>query len=231
MRCIKFGLVGLARVLVLASVGFDERFIVRHIVSTGLGVGSEDIIYAFIPTGDDERGLRVIEAVKELISRYGLHLTVDSLSLDVGDFWGSAGKVRRTVEDVSKKRSPQAMHILLGGGMRVLGFIIFTGALAARYKPQESTTYIYREDLRGHITFPLEIFKIERPPQHIIDTLMALMDSGKSSSISSLARSLRIAKSTLHRRVAYMEKTGLVTIERRGRSSRIKLLDPAKLWI
>lgn len=219
-------------VLVLASVGFDERFIVRHVVSTGLGVGGRDKIYAFLPAEDkDDRGLKVVDSVRELADRYGLGLEFEVVRVDVGDFWGSAGAVRRVVEKSSKDPLLRELHLLLGGGMRVLGFIVFTGALAARYRPARSNVYIYREDLRGWVVFPLDVYSIERPPQQVIDTLAKLSSANNRVSISRLASDMGVAKSTLHRRIIYMEKSGLVKLEKKGRFSRIRLLDPAKLWL
>jgi len=216
----------LAGCFVVASVGFDERFIVRLIVSSKLGVLSEDVLLLVMPLGDDVRSLNVVRAVEKFIGSYGLKVKLHVLRVDVADFWGSAGKVRGKVEEIFGKHVPEKLIVLLSGGMRALILETLTGCVATGLKGE---IIVYREDLKGYINFPLETFKIEKPPLEELNVLAMVRDG--LVNLRSIASALGVSKTSAFRIIKRLEEKGLVRVEYRGRASKIVLTDKAKLWL
>ena len=214
--------------MVVASVGFDERFIVRLMISARLGVGSDDFLLLVMPSGDDVRCASVVEAVKRFIENYGLRLGLEVLTVDVGSFWGSAGSVRRTVENLYGKLNPSKLIVLLSGGMRALILEVLTGCIATGLKGQ---ILVYREDLKGHIEFPLEILKIEKPTVEHVKILKIINELSGKANLKDITYKLNISKASAHRRVKELENMNLVKIEHKGRASKILLTEKAELWI
>lgn len=211
---------------VVASVGFDERFIVRLIVSSKLGVSSEDVLLLVMPSSDDVRGLNVVRAVEKFISNYGLKINLHVLKINVGSFWEASGAVRKNIEKIFSKYVPEKLVILLSGGMRALILETLTGCIAAGLK---GDIVVYREDLKGYIEFPLETLKIEKPPVEEL-RILKMIKEGKVN-LKSIAKVLSVSKTSAFRMVKRLEERGLVRIEHRGRASKIVLTEKAKLWI
>ena len=216
----------MAGCFVVASVGFDERFIVRLIVSSKLGVLSEDVLLLVMPLGDDVRSLNVVRAVEKFIGSYGLKVKLHVLRVDVADFWGSAGKVRGKVEEIFGKHVPEKLIVLLSGGMRALILETLTGCVATGLKGE---IIVYREDLKGYVNFPLETFKIEKPPLEELNVLAMVRDG--LVNLRSIASALGVSKTSAFRIIKRLEEKGLVRVEYRGRASKIVLTDKAKLWL
>lgn len=212
---------------VVASVGFDERFIVRLMVSCGLGVGSSDFILLVTPEEGEDRCLRVVEHVREFTRSYRLNLSLEVLRVDVGSFWGAAGSVRNAVEEYFSKLNPREFIVLLSGGMRALVLEVLLGCIASRLKGK---VIVYREDLKGHIEFPLEIFSVERPSIEELKVLKVLKES-ETANLRVIAAKLNTSKASAFRIVKRLEEKSLVKVEHRGRASRIILTEKAKLWI
>ena len=221
-------LLGLVGCFVVASVGFDERFIVRLIVSSKLGVLSEDVLLLVMPLGDDVRSLNVVRAVEKFIGSYGLKVKLHVLRVDVADFWGSAGKVRGKVEEIFGKHVPEKLIVLLSGGMRALILETLTGCVATGLKGE---IIVYREDLKGYVDLPLETFKINKPSPSELEVLNALRKLGGQGNLGAIARSLHVSKPTVHRIVRELEVKGLVRVERKGRASKVVLAEKAELWV
>lgn len=214
--------------LVIASVGFDERFIVRLMVSCSLGVGSYDHLLLVMPSGDDVRCSGVVDSVKAFISNYELKLGLDVVTVDVAGFWSSAGTIRKTIENLYSKLEPKELIVLLSGGMRALIMEVLVGCIATGLKGQ---VLVYREDLKGHIEFPLEILNIEKPTIEHTRILKIIHELGGSANLKDIKHKLKISKATAHRKIKELENMNIVRIEHRGRASKILLTEKAKLWI
>lgn len=213
---------------VVASVGFDERFIVRLLISARLGVGSEDFLLLVMPEDDSERCLAVVEAVKKLVHTYGLRLNLETLRVNVDSFWESAGSVRKSVEKLYEERGSPELIVLLSGGMRALILEVLSGCVATGLR---GNVIVYREDLKGHVEFPLDLLKIDKPMLQHIRVLEVIRSLGGRANLKGIMDKLYLSKASAHRRVRELEEIGLVRVERRGRASKILLTEKAKLWV
>lgn len=215
--------------LVVASVGFDERFLVRLIVTSKLGVNSNDLLLLIMPIGEeDKRSSYVIDYVRHFIRNYKLRIDVKCLTVDISNFWKATGEIRREIEGLVYEYSPQDMIILLSGGMRVLILEVLIGCLATGITGRVLS---YREDLKGSITFPLNILSIKRPSIDCIKVLKILNKIGGKGNLKDISSHLLLSKSSTQRRVKELEENGYVKIIRKGKASKIVLTEKAFLWL
>ncbi|OYT52861.1 MAG: hypothetical protein B6U76_09240, partial [Desulfurococcales archaeon ex4484_217_2] len=130
------------------------------------------------------------------------------------------------VEEIFGKHVPEKLIVLLSGGMRALILETLTGCIATGLKGE---IIAYREDLKGYINFPLETFKIEKPPLEELNVLAMVRDG--LVNLRSIASALGVSKTSAFRIIKRLEEKGLVRVEYRGRASKIVLTDKAKLWL
>ena len=214
-------------ILLICSVGFDERFIVRTIVDFRLGIKSRDGIILFLPRDADPRSYGVINRIEDFIRSYKLNIELFSYEIDIDDFWKGAGRVRKILEEILDRIGPEMVYVMLGGGMRLLILEILIGTVAAGVRGE---IIVYKEDLTGKSSFPINILRMEKPSTSLIQLLEKIVEK-PGISFSELSDLLKISKSTLHKRLRTLQHMGLVSIEKIGKSVRISPLPYAHFWL
>ena len=214
-------------ILLICSVGFDERFIVRTIVDFRLGIKSKDGIVLFLPSGADPRSYGVIDRIKDFVRSYKLNIELFSYEINIDDFWKGAGTVRKIVEEILDSIGPETVYVMLGGGMRLLILEILIGIVATGVRGE---IIVYKEDLSGKSSFPINILRMEKPSTVLIQLLEKIIEKPRIS-FSELSNVLNISKSTLHKRLKILQRMGLISIEKVGKNVYISPLPYALFWI
>lgn len=218
------------KTLAIFSLGFDERFLVKHAITEGLGVKGQDMVLAIYPrTEESEKVKRAIEALNEMVRQYELNISVEEFQVDLESFWTACGMVRARLEDTISEERPERMQIVLGGGMRIMVVALLLGAAAVRFRP-EAEVLVYREDLKGSIKFPLDLVKVETPSGEELKVLRKIREKGRTT-LSEVARELGLSKTAAFRKVSSLNKGGYVKVVRRGRGSFIELEEKSRLWL
>lgn len=214
-------------ILLICSVGFDERFIVRTIVDFRLGIKSKDGIILFLPSGADPRSYDVINRIKDFVRSYKLNIELFSYEINIDDFWKGASKVRKIVEEILDDIGPETVYVMLGGGMRLLILEILIGIVATGVRGE---IIVYKEDLSGKSSFPTNILRMEKPSTVLIQLLEKIVEN-PGISFSELSNVLNISKSTLHKRLKILKHMGLVSLEKIGKNVYVSPLPYALFWI
>jgi len=213
--------------LVACPLGFDERFVVRAIIQLRLGLEGQDVLALFLPLEGDPRGLEALNRVEQMVGNYNLNLLLRSEEVDIDDFWEGAGQVRRCLEVLVDELAPSKLHVVLGGGMRILSLQVLMGALALGLS---GDVLVYREDLKGSVAFSLNALRtLRRPSDEHIKVLEAVRRK-PGLSFSELAREISMPKATLHKRLQELKNMGLITVGHEGRKAVINITPRAKLW-
>lgn len=214
--------------LVACPLGFDERFVIRAIIQLRLGLGGQDALVLFLPVKGDPRGLEALNRIKQMLDSYNLSLLFRSEEVDIDDFWKGAGQVRKCLETLVNRLGPTELHVVLGGGMRILSLQVLIGALAINLS---GDVLIYREDLKGSATFSLDALRtLRRPSDEHIKILKAVRER-PGLSFSELAEEVSMPKATLHKRLQELRGMGLISIRHEGRRAFINITPRAKLWL
>lgn len=213
--------------LVACPLGFDERFAIRAVIQLRLGLEQPDAMIVFLPRNGDPRGLEAFERIKRMVENYNLSLDLRLEEVDVDDFWAGAGQVRRALDGMLKERGPSELWIIMGGGMRIMLIQVLLGVLALGEKCQ---ALVFREDLKGSVSFPLDVLELRRPSPEHIKLLKAIWER-PGLSLSELSREISMPKATLHKRIQDLARLGLVDIKHEGRRTSIMVAPKGKLWL
>jgi len=212
---------------VACPLGFDERFAIRAVIQLRLGLRQPDAMIVFLPRNGDPRGREAFERIKRMVENYSLSLNLGLEEIDVDDFWAGAGQVRRALEGVLKEQGPSELWTIIGGGMRILLLQVLLGVLALGERGQ---VLVFREDLKGSITFSLDVLELRRPSPDHIRLLKAIWER-PGLSLSELSKEISMPKATLYKRIQDLARLGLVDIKHEGRRMSIVVAPRGKLWL
>jgi len=226
----KDGILSLIGRLIIATVGFEEKFIVRFMISSRLGVDSEDLLLLIVPVTSGSKSREVIEVIKKFSSDYDIKLHVEVLSVDVNSFWFSVGKIRRTIEEIVSRFTPRETIALLSGGMRAL---ILETLIGCSFSGLKGRVVVHREDSEGYVEFPLEVLKMVSPPIEYVRALDIIRKSLKEDrmTLKMLAEKLGTSKASAYRIIRELKSLGLVEVQHKGRASRIVLTEKSQLFL
>lgn len=208
----------------VASFGFDERFVVRAIIRHGIGVGD---LLLLITSTSTEKTLTAYNYVKDLASKVGAQVELLQLGDKVYSFPDLVTELKRILLELLK--SYDGITILLSGGMRVLVLGLYTAALLIPQNVKERISLeIDTEDRGVHIAIPNELLYILTPPDlgARINVLRAVVES-PGLTIEELSQKLGKDESTIRRQIQTLAKLKLITIEG-SRPQRIKPTQIAK---
>lgn len=216
--------------LIIATVGFEEKFIIRFMISSRLGIDSEDLLLLTIPITSDSRSRETVEIIKKLSSDYDIKLRIEVLNVDINSFWFSVGKIRGTVESILNKFTPREVIVLLSGGMRALILETLVGCVLTGLKGR---VVVHREDSEGYVEFPLEVLKMVNLPIEHIKVLDIVRRGLKEErmNLKMLAEALGTSKASAYRIIRELKNLGLVEVEHKGRASRIALTEKSQLFL
>ena len=214
--------------LVACPLGFDERFVVRAIIQLRLGLGSHDALALFLPVEGDPRGLDAFNRVKRMVESYNLDLTLSLSEISVDDFWKGAGQIRKCLEELANKLGSPKLCVVLGGGMRILSLQVLIGVLALNLG---GDVLIYREDLKGSVTFSLDALRGLKKPSEEHLKILRVIRRRPGLSFSELADEISMPKATLHKRLQELKDMGLVSVRHEGRRVFISTTPRASLWL
>ncbi len=114
--------------ILVATLGFDERHVIRSIISMGMG-GIEEIILLVPDWGLEERTVKAIEEIRRIAELAGIassRIRVEKIKVE--DFWRA---VSRTIELLREEYMKGASEIILslGGGLRILVLETYTAVM------------------------------------------------------------------------------------------------------
>ena len=212
---------------IVASFGFDERFVVRAIIKHGIGLND----YVLLVSGKAvDKTLDAFNYVKDLASKVGAKVELFELGDAVYSF---PDLVCKCLEILAKLLGEYShVTILLSGGMRVIVLGLYTAALLLpkEYKDRISIE-IDTEDKGAEVTIPNELTKIVQvadvsQKRAVIEALI----EAKNTTVEELTQKLKRDDSTIRRHIYTLAEMGLVKIDRdRGKQQRMVATETLKI--
>lgn len=114
--------------ILVATLGFDERHVIRSIISMGMG-GIEEIILLVPDWGLEERTIKAIEEIEKIAELAGIssrRVHVEKISVE--DFWKAVSRIIELLREIYMKGINEII-ISLGGGLRILILETYTAVL------------------------------------------------------------------------------------------------------
>ncbi|NPA98740.1 MAG: CRISPR locus-related DNA-binding protein [Crenarchaeota archaeon] len=117
---------GVSNMIIISTIGFDERPVLRALSETGFR-GIEKIIL-IRPLDDDPRAVKAVSEIKKIASIAGLRdEDIVSYRVDPHHFWESVSLIYDLLENTMS--GANSVVLLLGGGLRALIIETYTAFL------------------------------------------------------------------------------------------------------
>ncbi len=116
---------GVLELIIVATLGFDERPVIHAISQAGFK-GIEKI-FLIRPFSDDPRAIKAVSEIKKIASIAGLgDEDVISYRVEVEDFWRSVAMIHMLLRE-AVQNSEDYVVLCLGGGLRALVLEAYNG--------------------------------------------------------------------------------------------------------
>lgn len=194
------------RKLFLATLGFDEKFIIRSLIRNGLSIG--DSILIFAPKGylQDEKSARAAEAIKEIVAKIlpNIELRIEEYDLRE-DFSGEICRARSIIQNYEFDE----VIACLSGGMRAL--ILGVISILLTLDSYRIVIEVEFENLENYVRIPLHTLKI--PYNNRWLTVLEYLRTGKS--LRAISNDIGLSPATISRIISEMKNYKLVNEENR----------------
>lgn len=189
-------------VIIVASLGFEEKFLLRTIMRRGLR--EDDKIVVFMPEGGDARGETAFQNVEEIIQKItDGKVEISKHQVDIRNFYAAASSIRRLLKQLSFEGK---LVINLSGGQRLLIFEILAAALSLGLRDAEIE--IETEDSSIVVTTPIRVlYPIEL--DHLDQQILRMVAERGTIRLKDL-EGLGVPKATLWRKLNKLTQQGLL---------------------
>lgn len=193
----------------LATLGFDERHVIRSI----LVMGMEDIdqVILLVPSWDlDPRTKKAIDEIKKIVSIAGIgEENVYVEKIDVENFWSAVRQITEIIKELALE-GIKGIRISLGGGLRALIIETYTASLLLRNINIPIIIRIDIESGKQTIEFNLEETPLCYEPSGLEIKIIKTIIEKPETTISELARTLNTPKTTVWKAVQKLQKQKLI---------------------
>lgn len=193
------------RKLIVATIGFEEKFTIRTITRHGLDKNDKVLLLTGPPT---EKSMTAINLVREFITKYySKDVTLIIKEIPVHNFYNAIHTIKESI--MKEAKGVISIIVNLSGGMRIL--IIETLLALAILNMKNIIVEIETEDSSTIVTIPSEILSIK--PQirkRHAEILQILAQAQEPLTVKTIAEKLGIDDSTMRRHLLKLRKMKLI---------------------
>jgi len=174
--------------LLVSSVGFEEKFMLRAFLRRGRSEISGVLLVK--PFGDNEKVSKAIESFNNLLKEVSIPLNI--LEINYLDYISSVSSISKWI-----KSSKYSSFILsLSSGMRVVNFEILSAFLVLNLNAEIE---IEAESLEGVVSWKIDEMVRKNFEENDIKILLAIKDGKKN--VSEISRKMKIPIATTWRKI------------------------------
>jgi len=193
--------------ILIVTLGFDEKFALRSILRRGVKEGDE--LIAFLPYGGDMRGEKAFLSLKQTLLKMLPELKIKKVEINIKDPYEAISRIRKIFRELSLKG--EVIIINISGGQRLL--IIETLAAALSLNLKKAELEIETEDSSFYFNSTLDIMLPMELDTLDLEILKKVAEKG-STKLAKLAEISEIPKTTLWRKLNRL--TELKLLEKNG---------------
>ncbi len=213
--------------VLVATIGFDERPVIRAILRHGLGFNEILLLKPREP--DDPRSRRVVENIRELVDKTGANIPLTVGEVDITDFYRAVGEIKSWLADtISRHRGD--IVLLLGGGMRSL--VLETLVAAIQLSNELLVNGVLEVDIEGSTSYVSarieDLIPVTITPQE--KRVLEELDK-EPATLSNLSNRLDMPKTTLWKILQRLEEKKLVVKEYSGKTTIYKPTPKASQYL
>jgi CRISPR-associated protein Csa3 len=202
--------------VLLFTMGFDERFVLRSILRNGLQSG-ETILLILPENGEETRAEKAINTLKTFVRQTQHDAKIELIRVKLDDVYSAVSEIGSVL-----RATRERIIANLSGGMRLLILVTLAAILSSGAKARIE---VDMESGKGAVILPLELYK-SLDLEHVDIVIMRELSSiGKKATLDELAESLKMSKSSVWRRMKSLEERGLVASSKAGRKIEYNLTE------
>ncbi|MEM2178968.1 MAG: CRISPR-associated CARF protein Csa3 [Candidatus Methanomethylicaceae archaeon] len=190
--------------IIVTTLGFDEKFALRAISRRGLKPDDEVIV--LMPKPTDERVERAFQNFDEILKKAFQNPKISKVYVEVKDFNKALQEI---IKAFIEKRNSKFL-INLSGGLKVLILETFISFLLLN---PNADIEIEFEDFSGLISFPLKIcypLILDKKDLKILNVL-----KNNPCDLSRISKETGISKTTVWRRLKKLQERNFIKIDER----------------
>ena len=195
---------------IVASFGFDEKFVVRAILRHGIGPSDEVVLVTGKPV---DKTMKAYQYVSSLVSNAGAKISLVALDDKLYDFAEAVTELKQVLMRLASKHDQ--LTLIFSGGMRTIVLTLYTAALLLPTEVKEKLQLeIDTEDQGKLVTIPVDMVKLLNPVElgAKLDLLKVIVDN-PGIDIRKAAKLLRKDETTVRRQLQPLMDYGLVRVE------------------
>ena len=212
--------VGMAKVVVLLTLGFEEKFAVRALVRRGLEVGD---LVVLVTDPIIDKVAKVINYVKEFLKYFeGIDIQVFEVS-EVHEFTQAISKIKGLIKELLDKY--EYMIINLSSGMRALVVeVLMATTLLPKELKERIIVELDTEDGKAIVEIPKDLIIIINPPNLGVkeDIIKVIIKEGGEADIYTIAHKLGKDETTIRRQLETLKDLRLIELAYRPLRAKVK---------
>jgi len=189
--------------IIFATLGFDERFIIRDLLSRGIKEPATIILFS---SSEDEKVDKAYNTIKNFVKP--LNVNVEKITINIKDPYYAISEIRKIIKEYIKKDFNVVFN--LSGGQRILIFYILAVIASLGIKGE---IVMVSEDSTFSISLPTDIFfnlNLDEVERKILEFM-----KDKSVKPKEIIEGLGISRVTVWRKLQRLISLGLVEYKNR----------------
>ncbi len=194
----------------VASFGFDEKFVVRAILRHGVSAGDEVVLVTGSPT---DKTVKAYKYVESLVQNANASVRLVPLGDKVYDFTDMVRSLKNLLVDLSKRH--ETVTLIFSGGMRALVLGLYTAALLLPNDIKRKLVMELDTEDQGHLVrIPTELALLLNSVElgAKVDVLRVVVDN-PGIEVQKVSAVLSKDETTIRRQLQALAKHGLVKID------------------
>jgi CRISPR-associated protein Csa3 len=210
----------------ISPIGFDTSHIFSLLIR--FGVESHDKVILIRPKKDDERSIRAIEELTELVRKIANDITVVVHMVNHLDYTDALYQCINIIDQTSKEGGlNNKIFVNLSGGPREILIALNTASLALSEKIHLVTSFSDVERMLKVISLP---HIMNTPEQKEFGILTDIKKNGPTS-FAEIASRLQISESTISRQCSKLSGLQWIDIETRGKNKYATITPSGEIMI
>jgi CRISPR-associated protein Csa3 len=206
----------------IATLGFDSTRVTRPVLTHGLEE-QDEIVLIHPVDHDNARAEEAKDDVRRMVTELQPNVEIRTVTLNPKAFFDG---IRQTTAQVDAAEGE--IVLILGGGARDIYLPV---AFTAFVRQSTIDTTLQFSDITGSVS-ELAIPNFLHPPgDSVVETLEVIVEEGGEVSLSLIADSLGIAKSTVARHVTELEEREFVRSELDGKTKMVNPTEHGRLAV
>lgn len=207
--------------LVVASLGFDEKLVVRSLIELGLRA-NDVILLVYVEPFEELSRAKVSNALKSIVELFKPIISdVRGLAVSGRSLGNDLVLIAKNLKETVEEKGAKEIVVVLVGGMRILIPLLVTSTLLIAERKGVNVSFVFaREDGLYSFTLGPEYFKTPSTgprEAQLLEIIHSMEDAQRGRIVEQAVARLGITQSMVYRMLSSLQKKGLIRITEEAR--------------